>query len=72
MTYIVIKRTFKIYILCPYSPVDLPTAVRFRTILSVLCTMVEVMRVPSDGETEQQASNRASFAEELGNDEIRI
>ena len=34
--------------------------------------MVEVMRVPSDGETEQQASNRASFAEELGNDEMII
>ncbi|WAR25915.1 hypothetical protein MAR_011619 [Mya arenaria] len=37
-----------------------------KTILSVLYTMVEVMRVECEHETDEQSKNRQTFAEELG------
>lgn len=38
----------------------------YRTILSVLYTMVEIMRCESENDTEEQIKNRQTFAEELG------
>ncbi|XP_052213602.1 striatin-interacting protein 1 homolog isoform X2 [Dreissena polymorpha] len=47
------------------SNVCIKDSVHLRIILSVLYTMVEVMRCDSEQESEEQGKNRARFAEEL-------